>query len=234
MSDMRILGLIPARGGSKGLPGKNVRNLAGRPLIAWTVLAGIESGVLDAVVVSTDDDAIADAAAESGAQVLRRPAELATDTAAMADVVLHALDTLEAQDGDFTHVMLLQPTSPLRGPAEVRQAVDRLRETGGRAVVSVCPAEHSPLLANTLPDDGSMAQFLRPEVSRANRQALAQHYRLNGAVYLAETGFFREHRTFIAEGTFAYVMEAECSVDIDTQLDFRLAELLMSDREARG
>ena len=226
-----VLGLIPARGGSKGLPGKNVRELAGKPLIAWTVDAAIESGVLDAVVVTTDDAAIADAATAAGAEVpFVRPPELASDDALMIHVVLDAIERLEQAGRSFRYVMLLQPTSPLRIAEDIRGAVARLRETDGRAVVSVCPAEHSPLLANTLPDDGAMASFLRREVSTANRQELPTYYRLNGALYLAEVDFLREQRTFIADGTYAYVMPVERSVDVDTAFDLLVAEAVLRSR----
>lgn len=227
MSERRILGLVPARGGSKGLPGKNVRALASRPLIAWTIAAALDSSVLSDLVVSTDDREIAAAAAEAGARVLERPAELATDDAPMMAVVHHALAAVADDTRPFTHVMLLQPTSPLRAAEDIRAAVARLDETGGEAIVSVCEAEHSPLLANTLPEDGSMAHFIRPEVARSPRQALGSYYRLNGAIYLASREFLGSHESFIGEGTFAYVMPPERSVDIDTELDFRIAEALL-------
>lgn len=226
MNSTRVLGLIPARGGSKGLPGKNLRPFCGKPLIKWTIDAARGSGLFEMVVVSTDDDAIAAVSVEAGAEVLMRPSALAEDTSPMMDVVMHALDTIEAASGQFTHVMLLQPTSPLRAAQDIRDAWGRLGETGGRAVVSVSPLGHSPLLANTLPDDGSMADFLTAEVARSNRQSLATYYRLNGAIYLAETRFLRDARVFVGPGTFALVMPEARGVDIDTDIDFRLAELI--------
>jgi CMP-N-acetylneuraminic acid synthetase len=232
VSARRILGLIPARGGSKGLPGKNVRQLAGRPLIAWTIGAARESGVLDTVVVSTDDEEISAAARAEGAEVLARPDSLASDDSPMMDAVRHAIESLAASGRTFTHLMLLQPTSPLRTADDVRSAVDRLDQSPGRAVVSVCPAEHSPLLANTLPDDGSMAAFLRPEVATSNRQAMPQYYRLNGAVYLAEIDALLASGSFVSEDTYALVMPIERSVDIDSELDFQIAECLLARERA--
>lgn len=230
MSTRRILGLIPARGGSKGLPGKNVRPLCGTPLISWTVAAALESGALDRVVVSTDDDEIASAATAAGAELLRRPDELATDVAPMLGVVLHALAEVPTGVGPYTHVMLLQPTSPLRTAEDITSAIARLEETGGEAIVSVCEAEHSPLLSNILPPDGSLKGFLRSDVARAPRQALDRYYRLNGAIYLASVPFLESHESFIGEGAFAYVMPAERSVDIDSELDFTIAEALLRKR----
>lgn len=222
-----ILGLIPARGGSKGVVGKNVRPLAGEPLVARTVRVALESDALDAVVVSTDDAAIAQAARTAGAEVLQRPTELASDTATMTGVIGHALGELAQQGHEFTHLMLLQPTSPLREASDIRAAISRMDETGASAVVSVCETEHSPLLANTLPEDGSLEHFLRPEVARANRQDLPHHYRLNGAIYLADIGFYRQTGSFLGAGAYALVMPPERSVDIDSELDFAIAELLV-------
>jgi CMP-N,N'-diacetyllegionaminic acid synthase len=226
---LRLLGLIPARGGSKGLPGKNVRPLCGKPLIAWTAQAAAASAYLDAVVVSTDDDAIAAAAASAGAEVpFMRPEHLAGDDAAMIDVVLHAIDSLAETGRVFDAVVLLQPTSPLRATADIDAAIERLGDDRVRAVVSVCPAEHSPLLAGELPPDGSLSKFLRPTDRTANRQSLPVFHRLNGAVYVARADWLRHERAFLGEGSFAYVMPAERSVDIDSELDFAIAECLLS------
>lgn len=231
---MRVLGLIPARGGSKGLPGKNVRPLAGRPLIAWTIECALACDSLDAVVVSTDSDQIARIASANGAEVpFMRPARLARDDSRMVDVVLDAIDTLDADGRAFDVVALLQPTSPLRTAADIDGALQRLLDSGGHAVAGVCPAEHSPALAGTLPADGSLADFLRPEHTTANRQQLPEYFRLNGAIYVAEIPWLRESGTFVGEGTFAFVMPPERSVDIDSELDLALAERLMN-RGAKG
>jgi len=226
---LRVLALVPARGGSKGLPGKNLRPLSGLPLVAWSVAAALAAPSIDAVVVSTDSEEIAAAALAAGAEVpFMRPRHLAEDHSRMVDVVLDALDTLAAAGRPFDLVVLLQPTSPLRSAGDIESALRRRRETGGRAVASVCPVEHSPLLAGELPADGSLARFLRPQDATANRQELPDFHRLNGAVYVADAEFLREHRSFIADGTYAYVMPAERSVDIDTELDFTLAECLLA------
>jgi N-acylneuraminate cytidylyltransferase/CMP-N,N'-diacetyllegionaminic acid synthase len=227
MAELRILGLVPARGGSKGLPGKNVLPLGGKPMIAWTVAAALQSGVCEDVVVSTDDLAIAQAGREEGAQILVRPDVLARDDTSMIDVVLHALDAQAEAGRDYTHVMLLQPTSPLRESNDLQAAVERLTEAEGRAVVSVCPVQHSPLLTNTLPPDGSMSDFLAPHIVGANRQDLPRYYRLNGAIYLADVAFLRSNRSFIGPGTFALVMPRTRSVDVDDELDFALARCLI-------
>lgn len=227
----KVLALVPARGGSKGLPGKNVRDLGGKPLIAWSIEAGRESTCVDEVIVSTDDAEISEAARLWGAEVpFLRPAELATDEAKSIDVILHALDWYAGQGARFGYLLLLQPTSPLRTAVDIDDAFALLADRQGKGVVSVCETEHHPWWSNTLPEDGSMATFLRPE-ALAGRQQLPPHYRLNGALYLAETGYLRRQRSFLGPQTFAHRMPAERSVDIDTLLDFRLAGLLLSDRQ---
>jgi N-acylneuraminate cytidylyltransferase/CMP-N,N'-diacetyllegionaminic acid synthase len=145
----------------------------------------------------------------------------------MVDVVLHALDTLAVAGREFDVVILLQPTSPLRATADIEGALERLTQTGGRAVVSVCPAEHSPLLAGTLPPDGSLTGFLRERDAVSNRQELPAYHRLNGAVYVAEVSFLREGGTFVGDASFAYIMPAERSIDIDSELDCEIAECLL-------
>ena len=158
-ADRRVLALVPARGGSKGLPGKNVAPLRGRPLIAWTIAAA-GSALIDSVVVTTDDDAIAEAALAAGARVpFRRPAALAGDEARMSDVIGHALDTLALAGESYGWLLLLQPTSPLRTAAHVEAAFARLAASGGGAVVSVCEAEHNPQWMGELPPDGNMGSF---------------------------------------------------------------------------
>lgn len=211
-----VVALIPARGGSKGLPGKNIRPANGRPLIAWSVDAAHAASCVDRVVLSSDDDAIMQAARDAGCDVpFRRPAELATDTATSIDVVLHALDALPA----FDLVVLLQPTSPLRTGADIDAACARLVATGAPSCVSVCVVEHSPHWMYRMRDDGVLEPLL--ETPPANRrQDLPPVYRLNGAIYVARTDWLRRTRSFVGAGTVAYPMSPERSIDIDTLADF--------------
>ena len=230
--DRPVLALIPARGGSKGLPGKNVAPLCGRPLIAWTIAAARECASVDEVVVSTDDDAIAEAAAAAGARVpFRRPAALASDGAHMNDVIAHALAMLAGSDPAIGWLLLLQPTSPLRTAAHLDQAFARLTASGGAAVVSVCEAEHNPCWTAELPPDGNMASFGEAAATRANRQELGVFYRLNGAIYLADVDYWRAQAGFLGPATYAYVMAQDESVDVDTRLDLDLAALLLARRD---
>jgi CMP-N-acetylneuraminic acid synthetase len=224
-----ILGLIPARGGSKRLPRKNLLPLAGKPLLAWTVEAALAARHLDRVVLSTDDDELAAIGREYGADVpFTRPAELAGDTSGTSDVVLHALRTLQAQGQRYDYVVILQPTSPLRTAQDVDGAVELLLDRHADAVISVCETDHPPEWSNHLPDDLSMARFFRPGIRAMRSQDLPRSYRLNGAVYvyncarLLATGSLE-----MDDNSYAYIMPRERSVDIDSAIDFEIAQLFM-------
>jgi N-acylneuraminate cytidylyltransferase len=224
------LAVIPARAGSKRLPGKNLKDLGGKPLIVWTIEAALASPGVAEVWVSTDSGEIASVAHAAGARVpFLRPPELATDSASSLDVVLHALDRArEGRGADFPEVVLLQPTSPLRNAGDVTAALALLRGKSADAVVSVCPADHSPLWMNVLPPDGSLQGFLRPEVKNLRSQDLPAYYRLNGAIYALRTEALRRERTFIPDrGAYAYIMPRERSVDIDDAMDLALAGIYL-------
>lgn len=213
-----ITAIIPARGGSKGVPRKNVRNLGSRPLIAWTIRAARMS-MVDRVIVSTEDQEIAEVSKRYGAEVIQRPPELAIDTAQSIDVILHAMDIVP---GDI--IAMLFPTAPLRTPEDINQAIDLLSYRKAQAIVSVCEVEHHPLWCGTLPYDNNMGDFLKPSVANSNRQTLPKYYRVNGSIYLAHRGYIKERHSFFGDKTYAYIMPQERSVNIDTERDFRLVE----------
>lgn len=221
---MAILGLIPARGGSKGIPRKNVRPIAGKPLIGWTIDAALTVAELDRVVVTTDDPEIAAAARTHGADLpFVRPANLACDETPGIDPVLHALDLLPGYDT----VVLLQPTSPLRTPDDIRAAIAMYAEASGTNVVSVTEAKHA---AWTFPIDNASRLELATGVIAARRQEAQRQVTLNGAIYVAQINRLRLHRSFLVPGTLGYAMSAEHSVDIDTSFDWRIAEMLLRER----
>lgn len=229
----RILAVIPARSGSKGLPGKNIRPLAGKPLLAWSIEAALDCSYIDKTIVSSDCPEICHIAEHHGAEApFLRPAELASDDAKGIDAILHALDWLEGNDEHFDLVLTLQPTSPLRTAEEISLAIEQYAEPQVKAVVSVCQVDHHPWWSNTLPEDGNMKDFLRPEAINCNRQKLPQFYRLNGAIYLAEVDYLRQHESCLGPETYAFEMPLERSIDIDDLLNFKLAELLLSDEPA--
>ena len=225
-----ILGLIPARGGSKGLPRKNIKLLLGKPLIAWTIEQTLASKFLDRVIVSTDDKEIAEISKKYGAEIpFMRPKELAEDNAKGIEVVLHAIDWFRENDKrkQYDLIMLLQPTSPLRKSEDIDKAIELLFLKEAKAIVSVCEVDHHPLWGNTLPEDGCMKDFIRREVMNKNRQELPIFYRLNGAIYLAYCNYIKERKSFFGEKTFSYIMPRERAIDIDNEIDFELAQILM-------
>ncbi len=224
-----VLAIIPARGGSKGLPGKNKKKLCGKPLIAWSIEVAETCSAIDRVVVSTDDDKLVDVVKKYGAESpFERPAELANDTASTINVIFHTIDWLrDHQDFRPEYILLLQPTSPLRTVEDIEGTIQTLKDKDARAVVSVCETDHHPWWSNILPEDGNMKDFLRPDILNKRRQDLPVFYRLNGAIYLADTDYLYECNGFLGPDTFAYKMPKNRSVDIDSDLDFKLANLLM-------
>lgn len=223
----RILALIPARAGSKGLPGKNIRPLLGKPLIAWSIEQALSSKYIDKVVVSTESPAIVSVARRYGADVpFLRPKKLATDKAKIIDAILHTLDFYESKMNIFDIVVLLQPTSPLRKSADINKAIERLSISKAKAIVSVCKEEHSLLWSVTLDADNKIGQFLEKGAEKQNRQNLPIFYRINGAVYVAHVDYLKQNKGFFGKSTYAYIMPPERSVDIDNEYDFRIASFL--------
>ncbi len=221
-----IVAIIPARAGSKRLPGKNMLPLAGKPLIQWSLDAAKESGVVDLILVTSDDPAVLELARQQDVMAIKRPLELASDTATTVDAVLNALQQLESKGYSAQRVVLLQPTSPLRTAQNIQAAVQRMEETSATSIVSVCAMDHTPLWANTLPHDGNMDQFLSTELINKRSQDLPTYYRLNGAVYLINKQALIDHHSFFVPPTYALLMDRTNSVDIDTAEDLVFAEFL--------
>ena len=227
-----VLTMIPARGRSKGLPNKNIKELCGKPLIAWTIEQTELCSDIDQVVVSTDDEDIAKVANKYGAEVpFIRSAGLATDTASSIDVIFHALEWFKKHEGYHPdYILLLQPTSPLRTAKDIEGAIQTLKDKNAQAIVSVCETDHHPWWSNILPEDDNVKDFLRPEILNKRRQDLPICYRLNGAIYLSGTEYLYDHNGFFGPDTFAYRMPKERSVDIDIDFDFKLASFLLEER----
>lgn len=224
---MKNIAIIPARSGSKGLKDKNIRLLNGKPMLAYSIEAAIKSRVFDSVYVSTDSEIYADIGRKYGAEIpFLRSEQLSTDTAKSWDVVLDALFRYENLGKRFDMVTLLQPTSPLRDAEEIRNAYEEYQVKKAKAVVSVCEMEHSPLWSNTLPENLSMDQFVKPQDNQA-RQRLQTYYRINGAIYMVDVMFLKQDKNIYRQGCFAYIMDGKKSIDIDAQMDFDMAEMLM-------
>lgn len=231
--NMKIMAIIPARSGSKGLPGKNIKLLGNKPLIGWSTERARASKYIDEVIVSTDDEEIARIAREFGGSVPSlRPVALAQDDTPMIDVVAHVLSETEKSKGylpDF--VVLLQPTSPLRTLADVDAAIEMLiTNKTANAVVSVTVASESPYWMKTLTSEGFVEEFLRNKKIYNQRQDVPTVYRLNGAIYVCKTRILLKSRSFCPGNTLGYIMPEERSVDIDSIIDFKLAELMIVER----
>lgn len=219
-----FLAIIPARGGSKRLPRKNVRDLAGKPLIAWSIQAAQESQYIDALVVTSDDQEILDIAHSHGAECLLRPENLATDESKTSDVITHTVKSL-AQKYDY--IVLMQATSPLRTAKNVDEAIEKLIDKSADSIISVTEVDHSPLWANTLPSDENMKDFLPDNIEGKRSQDLDTYYRLNGALYIMDTKKFMITQSLFSDNSCAYIMSKEESVDIDTIYDFLYAETIV-------
>lgn len=221
------LAIIPARGGSKRLPRKNVLDLNGKPLIVWSIEAALKSEYIDKVVVSSDDEEILTISKKYGAFVLQRPDDLANDKATTFDAIEHAIKNIQRYD----YIVLLQPTSPLRNTQHVDKAIELLEFKNADAVVSVCEMDHSPLWSNTLDDTLSMQGFLKDEVLNKRSQDLETYYRLNGAIYICRTDkLLQEKSFFLKDNIFAYLMDKKSSIDIDEEIDLQYASFLLKDK----
>ena len=221
----RVLAVIPARGGSKGVPGKNVRKVGGKPLIAWTIDAAHASQRVDRTIVSSDDAAIISAAKAAGAEIpYVREARLADDKTPTIEVVLDALERCPG----YAWAVLLQPTSPLRTGRDIDQAIQACIERKAPSCVSVTLARESPYWMYNLGPDGRLNPLLAERMP-TRRQELPPVYALNGAIYVARADWLQRERKFVAEDTVAYEMPAERSLDIDTESDFVQLRSILGD-----
>jgi len=226
---INLLAIIPARGGSKRLPGKNIKDFCGKPMIAWSIEAAKECRLISRVIVSTDDDNIAAVARRFGAEVpFMRPKALATDAAKTSDVIRHTLTTLKDKER-YTpdYICLLQPTAPLRTAKHITKAVDLMLSRKADACVSVVETRINPYFTNTIGKDGMFHDYIkntgRKYVAKLKSQKI---YALNGAIYIIKTDVFLKEQTFEPKKTAAYVMNQEDSVDVDTINDFMIAEFI--------
>ncbi len=227
MIDGGVVAVIPARGGSKRLPKKNILELAGKPLIAWTIEAALKSKSISDVIVSTEDIEIAKIARQFGAKVpYMRSDALATDYTKSIDIVL---DLIGRINFSYKYIALLQPTSPLRTAIHIDESIEVLKKNDADAVVSVCKLDYPVEWSNVLPQNGAMDAFFDKNILNMRSQDFPNRYRLNGAIYIIKKNKVKKDGGFVLEkGTYAYLMDQQCSVDIDTKLDFTLANILMS------
>ena len=227
-----MIAIIPARGGSKGLPGKNIKELNGKPLISYTIEAALNSKYITKVIVTTDSEEIADVAIKSGAEVpFMRPDELASDTASAIDVYLHAVDFMKDKYNDsMEKFMVLLPTAPLRKTSHIDEAVEKFLLSKADTLISVKEAE-TPATWYMIKDDKDCIQNAGFGTGNAvtNRQMNSQYYVPNGAIYILDYNLLKNSRTYYSNNTIAYIMSAEESVDIDTLTEFMYAEFLIKE-----
>ncbi len=227
----RNIAVITARSGSKGVTDKNIRKLNGIPLLAYSIIEAEKSRKFSKIFVSTDSWEYAGIAEQFGADAsFLRSVRNSSDSAGSWDAVREVIGKFEDKGEFFDNVMLLQPTSPLREADDIIASFELMKEKGAESVIGVTETEHSPLWCNTLPETLSMDYFRNEKFSGVPRQFLPKYYRINGAVYLLKKRELYRDRMF-AEGCYAYIMPQERSVDIDTEMDFLYAEMLLKNRK---
>jgi CMP-N,N'-diacetyllegionaminic acid synthase len=232
---IKILALIPARAGSKGLPGKNIKALNGMPLIAYTIREALKVSELSNVVVSTDSEGIANIAREFGAQVpFLRPQSLATDNASGIDVVFHTISHFENNNIFFDYVLLLQPTSPLRDAGDIRNAINLLKSQNCDSIIGVCESHVHPYLLRVIGSNGLLQDYASNSNKHLRRQDLEKVYQVNGAIYLTSVEVLKRKDSFYGDIVLPYIMSQDKSVDIDNEIDFELAELLFRRKLKNG
>ncbi|RNB85225.1 cytidylyltransferase domain-containing protein [Brevibacillus panacihumi] len=228
IQDKSVLAIIPARGGSKGVPRKNIRELAGKPLIAWTIEEAKKSKYIDRLVVSTEDEEIAGVARQCGGEVpFMRPSSLSRDDTPGIDPVLHAVSVLSG----FDYVVLLQPTSPLRTSEDIDECLEHCLRQNANACVSVTLTDKSPYWMYELTVESGLKPVVVSDKPVPRRQDAPNVYVLNGAVYVAKTNWLQQTRSFLDKETVGYVMPKERSIDVDTELDFCILETIIREKK---
>lgn len=228
-----MLAIIPARGGSKGVPRKNIRPLSGKPLILWTIEAAVKSKHVDRIVLSTDDEEIADICRGTGVDIpFMRPKELAQDDSIATDTYIYTIDRLnkELKNG-YKEFVVLHPTSPLRLPDDIDNAIDLFLEKKADSVISCVEMSHPPLWTLKIDGKGLLSNYFDFDDSDMNRQDLMPAYFPNGALHVLKYWLVKEKRTYQSNNTFAYIMPPERSIDIDCEIDFRFAEFLLMNND---
>ena len=225
---MRHIAIITARSGSKGIINKNIKKINGKPMMAYTIEAALQSRLFDRIMVSTDSEEYADIAIEYGAEVpFLRSNETSGDSAGSWDVVQEVLDKYYSMGDYFDTVCLLQPTSPLRTGADIIAAYDYFNKIGAEAVTSVCECDHPAEYMMVLPKNNSLKEYRKHEVD-VPRQMLPTYYRINGAIYVRSIKNYNKKVEIVFDDEYAFIMDKMKSVDIDTIEDFEYAEYLLN------
>ena len=226
----RVLAIIPARSGSKGIRDKNIREMNGRPLMGYTIDACIKAGFFDDIIVSTDSRLYQQKAVELGASVpFLRPPYLSGDEAASGDVILHTINEMKKLGKEYDYFMLLQPTSPLRNEEHISESMKLLFEKQADSVISVCPNDCKCYLSVEITETGEM-KAPDPLKKQIRRQDVKSGFRINGAIYLTSVPNFLNFGNFYTGKTYPYLMNPLNSLDIDDNDQFYLAKLILCDR----
>lgn len=225
-----MIAIIPARGGSKGLPGKNIKPLNGKPLIVYTIEAALASDYISEVILTTDSDEIASVAQKAGATIpFMRPAELAGDKSKAIDVYIYTIERLKKEKAIEVHdFIVLQPTSPLRLKEDIDASIQLFRQKKADSVISVTEASHPPVWAKKINSKGILTDYFPEYSTNINRQEIEPAYMPNGAIFIFKYSLLKDKYRYYFSRTYPYIMPAERSVDIDSQLDFDFAEFLLS------
>jgi N-acylneuraminate cytidylyltransferase/CMP-N,N'-diacetyllegionaminic acid synthase len=225
----KLLAIIPARGASKGVRIKNIRSLNGVPLIVYTIEAAKNCKYNLRTIVSTDSEEIAEISQKYGAEIpFIRPKELARDETPTLPVLQHAINFLREEENYYPDtIVLLQATSPLRMSRHIDEAMDIFFKGGSDSVVSLCEVRHSPYWMRVIDRNGRVRQFIETDKRYARRQDLPKIYNLNGAIYISQVEVIMERNRVLGEDTRAYIMKEKNSVDIDTEIDFKIADLIL-------
>jgi len=224
-----VIAIIPTRGGSKGLPGKNIKIMNGKPLIWYTINAAKNSRYIKKIIVSTDDNEIAKIAKRYDAEIpFMRPKELARDDSLAIDNYIYTIDKLNKEFnysiGEFT---ILQPTSPLRTSLDIDNAIKIFKEKKADSVISVSEAIHPPLWSKRIDEKGTLSNYFDIRIDNKNRQKIEKAYMPNGAIFIFKFSLLKEKYSYYSNKTYPYIMPIERSIDIDSKLDFEFAEYLM-------
>lgn len=226
-NNKKIMAVIPARKGSKGIKDKNIKLLKGKPLIAYSIEAGLNSKYIDKVIVSTDGEEIANIAKTYGAEVpFLRPKNLSTDTAKTIDAIVHCIDELKKRGEIYDYIVLLQPTQPLRQSWHIDEAIELIFERNEDALVSVSEVRDNPILIRSIDENGYTKNLLK-ECSTRRRQDFDIYYRVNGAIYINKINEGFNKSTSLNDNKLAYIMDSSYDVDIDDLNDFKIAELFI-------
>lgn len=225
-----FLAIIPARGGSKGLPGKNIKELCGKPLVAWSIEAGLKSKYVDEVMTSTDDEKIAEISKKYGASVpFLRPSELASDTATTFDAVKHTIDYYKNElKKEFDYIVLLEPTSPLREVFDIDMAIEILLESRADSIVGICKTEsQNPAFLVSKNENGLISGYENKDMVVLRRQEIKDVYFFEGTIYVSKTDVLLDKKTFYHDNTIGYEVPKYKSLEIDDIIDFVMVEAIM-------